>query len=139
MPIATFSACSVRQDNDVPEGFYGIDQENNNFDRYCKTIIKDGEAITAYKGENISIAINKDNYEVKEYIYSKGTISEDIYDLETGYKLVNVVLFNIYGEENVNIILDNNYIVDFVNISEYIEGEELKEYYTLEEIKALEP
>lgn len=123
---------------DWPEGFTYIDQENNNFDDYHKTIIKDGVPVEVYKGENISLAIDKNTFEAKKYIYDTGIVSE-IYDFDTGYRLVSVVLLSVDGKENSEKITNNSYVVDFANISDYVEGETLKEYYTLEEIEELEP
>jgi len=121
-----------------PEGFEYIDQENNSFDDYHKTIIKDGTPVEVYKGENISLAIDKKTFEAKKYIYDMGLVSE-IYDFDTGYRLVSIVLLSVDGKENSEKIIENNYVVDFTNISDYVESETLKEYYTIEEIEELEP
>ena len=56
--------------------------------------------------------------------------------------IVNVNAFDYshsYDESNYNKLKEENYIVEFVNISDYLEDEELKEWYSLEEIKELEP
>lgn len=119
-----------------PEGFEYIDQENNSFDDYHKTIIKDGTPVEIYRGENISLAIDKTTFEVKKYIYDIGLVSE-IYDFDTGYRLVSIVLLSVDGKENSEKISENKYVVDFSDIADYVEGETLKEYYTLEEINEL--
>ena len=35
--------------------------------------------------------------------------------------------------------MENNYVIKFTNLSDYIENLELKDYYTLDEIKELKP
>lgn len=44
-----------------------------------------------------------------------------------------------YNEDYYNYLINNNYVVSLANLSNYVEGIETKEYYTLEEIKELEP
>lgn len=140
--LAILSGCSKKLPEGWPSEFAYIEQDYNKFDKFWKTIIKDGQPTIAYKGSNIALAINKENFEVKEYIFNETVISADVYDLLTGYLIVDTSVFSLPVDNNVanwDIIDDNNYIVDFVNIGDYIEGEQLKEYYTLEEIRNLEP
>lgn len=140
--LTSVSACSSQKPTDWPTDFYYVSQEDNNFKDFTKTIIKNGEPTTVYYGSNIAIAINKETYEVDEYIFYKSSISGKIFDLKTEYLIVDISItttFNNINVKNNNIILDNCYVVEFKDISDYIEGETLKEYYTLEEIKKLEP
>lgn len=140
--LATVSGCAEKQPADWPNEFQYISQENNDFEKYTSTIIKNGQPIKVYKGENIAVAINKETYEVKEYIYRIGTISGEIYDLDTGYMIADVFLTAQPWEPSVKnneVILDNYYVVDFVDINNYVEGHNLQEYYTLNEIRNLEP
>ena len=140
--LTSVSACTSQVPEDWPDEFSYISQEDNNFEDYTKTVIKDGHPTVVYKGKNIAVAINKETYEVDEYIFWEGAISGKIFDLKTGYLIVDVSIATVYGDTNIknnDIILDNCYIVEFRNIGDYIEGEELKEYYTLEEIHNLEP
>ena len=139
--LTTISGCTETP-ADYPNEFIYINQEFNEFDKFSKTIIKEGRPTTAYKGENLAVAINKETYEVKEYIFREGSLSGEIYDLNTGYLIVDVIILtNPYDDSvrNNKVILDNNYVVEFRNINDYIEGHNLQEYYTLEEIKNLEP
>ena len=136
--ITFLPGCTKTPEN-YPSGFSYIDQEYNDFDDYHKTIIKDGVAVEVYKGKNISLTIDKTTLETKKYIYNTGTLISEIYDLNTGYMLVNSVLLTVEGEDNMEKISDNKYIVDFVDIADYVEGETFKEYYTIEEIEELEP
>lgn len=145
LTLMSFSGCN-RQiiPNDYPTEYEYINQENNEFDSFHKSIIRDGKVIKAYNKENISIAINKETFDIKEYIYNEGVLSSDIYDLETGYLIVNISLKDDFvsireDEKNWETISNNAYIVDFKNLEAYIEGEPSKDFYTIEEIKNLEP
>lgn len=139
--LASFSGCYAEQKpNNWPNEYVYIDQQNNEFDNYYKTIIRDEKPVKAYKGSAISITIDKETYEIKEYIYNKTNFSIEIYDLTTGNMLVNASSF-VYldaDKQNYKNIVNNKHVIDFVDISDYIEKEELKDYYTLEEIKNLE-
>ena len=140
--LSTISGCTTETPSDYPNEFIYISQEFNEFNEYSKSIIKEGIPTTAYKGENLAVAINKETYEVKEYIFREGSISGEIYDLNTGYLIVDVFILTTPNDasiKNNRVILDNNYVVEFRNINDYIEGHNLQEYYTLEEIKNLEP
>jgi len=138
--LATFSSCSkeIKNDKNV---LINVSQENNEFDKFCKTIIRNGNPVVGYNINNISLSIDKDTFEVKEYIYNVSGLSGQVYDLVTGELLVDVFVLtpNNLSENNWNIIKENKYIIDFFNIGDYIENIELKEYYTLEEIKSIEP
>ena len=140
--LTSVSACANQVPGDWPNEFSYVSQEDNNFEDFTKTVIRDGQPTKVYSGKNIAVAINKETYEVDEYIFWEGAISGKIYDLKTGYLIVNISIATTYGDTNVknnDVILDNCYVVEFRNIGDYIEGEELKENYTLEEIQNLEP
>ena len=139
--LASFSGCYAEQKpNNWPNEYAYIDQQNNEFDNYCKTIIRDETPVKAYKGSAISITIDKATYEIKEYIYNKTNFSIEIYDLTTGNMLVNAsyLLYLDADKQNYKNIVNDKYVIDFVDISDYIENEKLKDYYTFEEIKNLE-
>jgi len=139
--VVSLSGC-VQVPEDYPEEFSYIEQEANHFDDFNKTVIRNGEPLTVYKGENIVLAINKETFDVKEYVYKQSSLIGKIYDLATGYMIVNVNVFDYshsYDESNYNKLKEENYIVELVNISDYIEDAELKEWYSIEEIKELEP
>lgn len=139
--VVSLSGC-VQVPEDYPEEFIYVEQETNHFEDFHKTVIRDGEPVTVYSGKNIFLVFDKETFDVKEYICNKGSITMQMYDLLTGYLLVNVSIFtqdvdNDY--ENYEKLIDDNYIVELVNISDYLEDEEVKEWYTLDEIKELEP
>jgi len=138
--VVSLSGCATVPE-DYPEEYYYIDQVTNEFDNFTKTIIRNGEPVTVYSGKNIALAFDKETFDVKEYIYKQSSLSGQIYDLSTGYVLVDVYKFSFASrtdEKNYNKLKEENYIVEFVNISDYIEDAELKEWYSLEEIKELE-
>lgn len=145
--LVSFTRCSKQSTPipvDYPSGYEYINQENNKFEELYTTVIREGKPVKAYNKENISITINKDTFEVKEYIYDEGVISAQIYDLETKYLIAEVSLSdNVISAKkdmiNWEIISENTYIVDFKNLEAYIEGETSKNFYTLEEIRELEP
>lgn len=140
--LVSLSACSKKQNpENWPNEFKYINQEENQFYKYSKIIIRNGEPTNVFKGENISLTIDKETYEVVEYIYTKGTLSAQIYDLNTGYMVVDITAFDTgsYSKENWEIIKNDNYIIDFADIGDYVEGEKTKDYYTIDEIRELEP
>ena len=140
--LASVSACTQELPEDWPSEFYYISQEYNDFEEFSKVINRDGQPVRVYKGENVALTINKDTFEVKEYIFLVNSWAGEIYDLKTGYLICDVTIFTHYDDfsvDNNDILLDNCYEVHLKDISDYIEGEELKDYYTLEEIQELEP
>ena len=139
--VVSLSGC-VKVPEDYPQEFSYIEQDANHFDDFNKTVIRDGEPVTVYKGENISLVINKETFDVKECIYHNTAITAQIYDLSTGYLIVDASIVSHKGDadyKNYEKLIEDSYIVEFVNISDYLEDEELKEWYTLDEIKELEP
>lgn len=138
--IVSLSGCAEVPE-DYPEEFYYIEQDTNEFDNFYKTVIRNGEPVTVYSGKNIFLAINKETFEVKEYIYNQGSISGQIYDLSTGYMIVDITIFDSgsIDEKNNDKLKEENYLVELTNISDYLEDEEAKEWYSLDEIRELEP
>lgn len=139
--LATLSGCSKKPDN-WPNEFTYINQEDNSFEEYNSTVIRNGKATTVYKAENISLAINKETYEVKEYIYHNGILGVEIYDLNTGYLVADATILSTPADpsiSNAEFIFNNHYIVDFVDINNYLEEHNLQNDYTLDEIRELEP
>lgn len=79
------SGCGDNGDNEITRE--EVPSEYYNFDKYCKYVIKDGEALQLYNSQNIMLFYNKETYDVKEYIYNReekflGTASE-LYNLVT--------------------------------------------------------
>lgn len=115
--------------------------ENDNSEAYVKTAVIDGQLTTLYRGKNLALAINKETYEVKKYILHNEDVSKKIDNLKQGYIVAAGFIVTSSSDYNVSstkIILDDNYVVEFANINNYMEGHVLKEYYTLDEIEELE-
>lgn len=129
----------------VPKIYY-------NFDEYCKYIIRDDEPVKVYNSENVVLFYDKENYDVSEYIYNYTSaplalsVCCELYDLTTEkmltyYKnglfrplLIEYNYFDWYKE-----LESNNYRADLSDADEYIEGYKVKDYYSLEEIREIEP
>lgn len=139
--IPTFTSC-VKKNED---GIYVFGTEINQFNKYKKTRIKNGKPVTVYPSQNISIAYDKNNFSPKEYIYDffhNPFPYGVIYDLEEENLLLELTFLNVFFSDDRNKydkFIENNYIVNLRDIENYIEGTELKEYYTLDEIHKLEP
>lgn len=139
--VVTLSGC-VEVPEDYPEEYYYIGQETNHFDDFNKTIIRNGEAVTVYSGKNIFVAVNKEAFDVKEYIYTYTSLTAQIYDLSTEYLVVGANVFSSPYDSDVSnwdILNENNYLVFFKEISDYLEDEEVRDWYSIDEIKELEP
>ena len=117
-----------------------ISKEYNNFDKH----IKNENGVTYYKGENVRIAIDKHTLESKQYIVDSktnksGEMKEfNMYELETreliSYYSKKGILLKIYGMGYSNYLTEN---CNFYELEE-MTLENLKEWYTIEEIKELE-
>jgi len=139
--IPTFTSCSKK----YKVGLSSISQDDNDFHKYKKTIIRNGKPVTAYLGKNVVITVDKDNFDLKEYIFVSNNIDEidDIYDLRTETLLVNKVQTEVESyswesKDNYNQIIDNKYVIKLTDIEDYVEGETLNKYYTLNELEELE-
>ena len=139
--IPTLTSCSKKYKMEI----LPISQDSNEFHKYKKTIIKNGEPATVYLGQNIVITVDKDTFDLKEYIFVSNNIDEinDIYDLRTETLLVNKVETEVdnyswNSKDNYNKITNNKYIIPLVDVGDYIEGEMLKDKYSLIELEELE-
>lgn len=108
--------------------------------------MKNGEPVKLYNSSNVYLLFNKETYEVSEYIYYKMDVlgglgrSVELYDLSTENMLVYCDgMLTTYNEEYYNYIRENNYQVCLTETFDYVEGHTSKEYYSLEEIRELEP
>ena len=116
------------------------DYQSNYSNEYCKSIAKEDGSFFIYKADNVFLIINKETFEVKEYISDNGSLNGNIYDVSTGYMINDSGLFDDSNNfSNEKLLKENNYIVWIRNVSDYIEDEEVKDWYTIEEIKELEP
>lgn len=137
--LVAVSGCDKKQ---IPYEIPHASQERNDSEAYVKTVIREEQLTNIYRGKNIALAINKENYEVKKYVLHNEDISDKIYDNEKGYIIAAGFIITSPSDYNISstkIILDDYYVVKFVDINDYMEEYELKDYYTLDEIEELEP
>lgn len=139
------SGCKNADENGVPIR-RAIPKKYNSFNEYVEYVVRDGKANIVCKTDNICLLYNKETFEVKEYIFDYAfklfneTYGGDAYEIETGELIFHNNGFgDTYNKEYLLYLIDNNYSVPLSELSNYIEGIEPKEYYTLEEIRELEP
>ena len=120
-----------------------IDKKYSNVEDYYKFSMQNGEAIKLYNSENLYLLYNKETYEVNEYIFKNNVTwfgGAELYDLESEEMLVYGDGINTtYNEEFYADLIENNYQVPITQVSDYVEGYKDKDYYSLDEIKKLEP
>lgn len=125
-----------------------IPKQYSNVENYYKYRTKDNEDIKYYNSNNVYLLFDKDNYEVSEFIYADNyvytlgfqTTSIELYDLTTEEMIAyDNGLGTYYNLDLYDSIRENNYQVCLNEIEDYIDDEELKAYYSLEEIRNLEP
>lgn len=140
------AGCTSNKDANEDSKQVSISSQYSNVDNYYKYGIQNNEAIKLYNSSNVYLFFDKETYEVKEYIYYSryilgglGTHIE-LYDLPNESMLVySDGLNKTYNEEYYKYLLENNYHVCLTEVSDYVEGHTDKEYYSLAEIKELEP
>lgn len=140
------TGCSNNKDeNGVPK-LVSISSEYSNIDNYYKYAIQNGKAVKLYNSSNVYLLFNKETYEVSEYIYYGRDVlgglgsHVELYDLPSESMLVYDNGINmVYNKEYYNYIIKNNYQVCLTETCDYIEGHNSKEYYSLDEIRKLEP
>ena len=137
------TGCSLDDNEPVKRA---ISTKYSNPDAYYKYIMQDGEAVKAYNKDNIYLLFNKENYDLSEYIYEGRYILGglathiELYDLESEEMLYFTDgIDTTYNERFYSYILEHNYQVCLKDISDYVEDVDVKDYYTLDEIRALEP
>ena len=132
-------------DNNVNEepSRIAISDKYNNFEDYYKYAMKNGEAEKLYNSKNVYLLYNKETYDVNEYIFTNEVTifgGAELYDLETEEMLVyGDGIATTYNRNYFEYLVENNYQVCLNEVSDYVEGHVVKEYYSLEEIKELEP
>ena len=133
--------------NSIPDS-YNIPTQYSNVENYYKFKVINEEAIKYYNSKNIYILYDKETYAISEFIYADKEVYDlgfpttgiELYDLSTEEMLVyDNGLGTFYNLEYYDSIRENNYQVCLADVEDYIEGEIVKEYYSLEEIRALEP
>jgi len=142
--MLTTSGCSNKKKEEMPT-VTTINNAYNNFDNYYKYVVINNEAIKKYKAENIFLLVNKETYEVSYYVYDSQKllgglgISVELYDLESGSLLVySDGIATSMNKEYYIYLLNSNYDINFNNLKDYVEDAQIKDWYSLEEIKANE-
>ena len=143
--LGTAGCTSNKDENGVPK-HVSISSEYSNVDDYYKYVMQNGEAVKLYNSANVYLLFNKETYEVSEYIFYKKNIlgglgsHVELYDLPNENMLVySDGISTTYNEEYYKYLIENNYQVCLTEVSDYVEGHTGKEYYSLDEIKELEP
>ena len=139
------SGCISKDENGVPKRA-SISSEYSNVDDYYKYVIQNGEAVKLYNSSNVYLLFNKETYEVSEFIYYRRNIlgglgtHVELYDLDSEEMLAYCDgIATTYNEDYYNYITRSNYKVRLCEVDDYIEGYTAKAYYSLDEIRELEP
>ena len=143
--LGTAGCTSNKDENGIPK-HVSISSEYSNVDDYYKYVMQNGEAVKLYNSANVYLLFNKETYEVSEYIYYERNIlgglgtHVELYDLPNENMIVySDGISTTYNEEYYKYLIENNYQVCLTEVSDYVEGHTGKEYYSLDEIKELEP
>ena len=135
------TGCISRDENGVPKRV-SISSEYSNVDDYYKYVMQNGEAVKLYNSANVYLLFNRETYEVSEYIYRNHVTwfgGVELYDLESEEMLVHSDGIIACNEDYYKYIIENNYQVCLTEVSDYVEGHTGKDYYSLDEIRELEP
>lgn len=120
-----------------------IPGEYSNVEDYYKYVVKNGDAIKLYNSQNVYLLFDKETYEVSEYIYRTQVTwfgGAELYDLESEEMLAyGNGIDTTYNKEYCEYIVENNYQVCLSEVSDYVEEHSSKDYYSLDEIRKLEP
>lgn len=140
--LGTAGCTSSKNENGEPSRV-SISQEHSNVEDYYKYVMQNGEAVKLYNSQNVYLLYNKETYEVNEYIFQNQVTwfgGAELYDLETEEMLAyGNGITTTYNKEFYRYLIENNYQVCLNEVSDYVEGHVAKEYYSLDEIKELEP
>lgn len=128
-----------KDENGIPK-YVSIPSEYSDVDDYYKYVIQDGKTVKLYNSQNIYLLFDKETYEVTEYIYYNRIIGCELYDLSSE----NMIFYSdgigiSYNDEYFNYLIENNYQVCLAETSDYVEEHTSKEYYSIDEIRELEP
>jgi len=138
------TGCSYEENQQSDRGGNDVlDRVYITVDEFYKYAMKNGSAQKHYNSQYVYLLYNKETYEVEEYLFKKTFLNYfggALYNLESEELVFySDGIASNYNEEYYNDLIENSYIVSLVDISDYIEGHVVKDYYTLEEIKELEP
>lgn len=143
--LGTVGCTNNKDKNRVPKHEI-ISSEFSNVDNYYKYVVQNKEVVKLYNSSNVYLFFNKETYEVSEYIYNKeiflGGLANyiELYDLPSE----NLIFYTdgisrMYNKEFYKYLIENNYLVCLTEVCDYVEGYTAKDYYSLDEIKELEP
>lgn len=123
-----------------------IPEEYSRVNNYYKYVIKNDEPVKVYNSKNTFLLYDKETYNVHEYLYSNtpylaNTLyTTELYDLSTEEMLAYGDGFDTsINADYYRNLIQSTYQVGMTELGDYIEGYKTKDYYTLEEIKELEP
>lgn len=143
--MTSLSGCKENKEEDNAPEKYIISKDNDSYhyDNFVNYKIENGKAVCYYKGENICLTINKETSEITEYICEYGSFlweeTLDAYEIPSGNMIIAKDTIGGKTIDYYNYIKETCDIISFIDISNYIEGATCKEWYTLDEIKELEP
>lgn len=140
------TGCANNQNENEESKSTIISSEYSNIENYYKYVVKNGEAVKLYNSQNVYLLYNKESYDVTEYIYYMKNIlgglgtHVELYDLLSEQMLVYCNgIATTYNREDYRNIVESTYQVCLADASDYVEGHNSKEYYSLDEIRELEP
>lgn len=139
--LGTAGCTSNKDENGVPKR-NDIPSTYSNIEDYYKYVMQNGEAVKLYKAENVYLLFDKETYDAEEYIFDNvlWRYGGQLYDLESEELLVySSGISYTYNEKYNNYLKENNYQVCLKDVGDYVEGHVGKEYYSLDEIRELEP
>lgn len=141
--LGTAGCTSSKNENGGEPNRVSISQEHSNVEDYYKYAMQNGKAVKLYNSQNVYLLYNKETYEVNEYIFQNQVTwlgGAELYDLETEEMLFYSDGINTtYNREFYEYLIENNYQVCLNEVSDYVEDHVAKEYYSLDEIRELEP
>lgn len=136
------TGCEAKKDENGVPLREAIPQKYYDIEGFYKYVVQDGKAVKQYNSENVYLLFNKETYEANEYIYSHVfyNLGAELYDLETEELLAyNTGIATDYNEAFFKYLVENNYQVCLNEVGNYVEGHVAKDYYSLDEIRELEP
>lgn len=153
--IAMTAGCEYEATNDYGKIYRYISQykghenvdETSNIENYYKFVVRNDEAVKLYDSNYIYLFIDKETYEIGEYIFrgdinnAEGRYTEaELYDLPTGKMIYwNQSYEKISNRYYFEDLIKSSYQIPLSKVSDYIEGYEVNSYYSLEELRELEP
>ncbi len=123
-----------------------IPQQFSHVERYYEELEQFGKTTKYYATPYVWLLYDKDTYDVSEYLfYSQKTLfgfglEVELYNLESEELLVcGDGITRRDNEDYFRYLVNNNYEVCLADMDNYLDGVYIKDYYTLDEIKKIEP